>query len=92
MKQQLKKIWSNTKAVSSGFVEKVTGGLIGITVLFLLAATLIPEAQTAGNTLNSSGAPLGSLFAGSGVVFVIIMASIVLAVLGGFALSRRNKR
>lgn len=52
--------------------------IILLIVLFQVAAALIPQAQTAGNTLNTSGVPLGSLFAGTGVVFYIIMGSILL--------------
>ncbi len=59
-------------------------GLVLLVVLFLLYANLVPEAQTAGDTLNSSGVPLGSLFVGTGVVFVIIMASLIILVVRTF--------
>lgn len=54
--------------------------IVILIVLFQVAAALIPQAQTAGNTLNSSGVPLGSLFAGTGVVFYIIMGAILLMI------------
>ena len=58
--------------------------IVLLVVLFLLYAELIPEAQTAGNTLNATGVPLGSLFVGSGVVFVIIMAALIILVVKAF--------
>ncbi len=59
-------------------------GLVLLVVLFQLYATLVPEAQAAGDSLNAAGVPLGSLFVGSGVVFVIIMAALVILVVRSF--------
>lgn len=59
-------------------------GIVLLVVLFQLYAALVPEAQAAGNQLNSSGVPLGSLFTSSGVVFIIIMAALVIAVVLAF--------
>ena len=58
--------------------------IVLIVVLFKLYASLIPEAQAAGDELNKSGAPLGSIFSGSGVVFIIIMAALVIVVVKSF--------
>lgn len=58
--------------------------IILLVVLFELYAELVPEAQAAGDTLNSSGVPLGNLFAGTGVVFVIIMAALIILVVKAF--------
>ncbi len=58
--------------------------IVLLVVLFLLYAELVPEAQTAGDALNASGVPLGSLFVGSGVVFVIIMAALIILVVKAF--------
>ncbi len=58
--------------------------IVLLVVLFLLYAELVPEAQTAGQTLNDSGVPLGSLFLPSGVVFVIIMAALIILVVKAF--------
>ena len=55
-------------------------GFVLIVVLFKLYAALVPEAQTAGDELANSGAPLGTLFSGSGVIFIIIMAALVVVV------------
>jgi hypothetical protein len=39
----------------SGYVTKGIDVIVGIIVLFLLYANLIPEAQSAGDDLNASG-------------------------------------
>ena len=64
-------------------IWKYVGVFIGIIVLFLIVAELYPTAADAGDDLNASGMPLGSLFVSGGVVFVIIAAGILFAVLKG---------
>jgi len=66
-----------------GSIWKYVGTFIGITVLFLIVAQLYPTAGTAGDSLNASGFPLGSLFVTGGVVFVVIAAAILMGVLKG---------
>lgn len=66
--------------MNMGTLDKAVYGFIIIVVLFKLYATLMPEAQAAGDELNDSGAPLGSFFASNGVVFVVIMAGLVYTV------------
>lgn len=64
--------------------SRVTGAveaIVLVVVLFLLFAQLVPEAQTAGNTLNASGVPLGSLFSGTGIMILLIMVGLLLTVL-----------
>lgn len=68
-------------ALNGGTVEAYTMTFIILVVLFLIIAELLPEAQTAGDAINTTGAPLSGLFASSGVVWVIVMAGIVLLVL-----------
>ena len=68
-------------SMTTGTVYNYATVIIVVTVLFLLLAELIPEAQTAGDTLNTSGVPLGDLFASTGVVFLIIMAGVLFVVL-----------
>ncbi len=58
--------------------------IVLLVVLFKLYAQLVPEAQTAGDELNASGVPLGSLFSSGGVVFIIIMAALVVVVVRAF--------
>lgn len=65
-------------------------GLVMLLVLFKVAAAMIPEAQSAGDELNQSGVPLGSLFVGGGVVFIIVMVSILIAVIMHFLPSSRK--
>lgn len=70
--------------LSTSTINTAIVAIVLLVVLFLLYAELIPEAQTAGNTLNSSGVPLGNLFLGDGVVFVVIMAALVILVIKAF--------
>jgi len=70
--------------IGTGMLNTAILGLVLVTVLFQLYAQLVPEAQSAGDTLNASGVPLGSLFTSSGVVFVIIMAALIILVVKSF--------
>ena len=74
--------------INTGAINSAVLGIVLLTVLFQLYATLVPTAQTAGNTLNNSGVPLGNLFLSTGVVFVIIMASLVILVVKSFMPSK----
>lgn len=58
--------------------------LILLVILFKVAAVMIPEAQSAGDELNASGIPFGSLFSGNGVIFIVIVAALLLAVVYAF--------
>ncbi len=75
---------SKKAALNTGVLNTAILGIVLLVVLFQLYANLVPEAQTAGNTLNASGVPLGSLFVSGGVVFVIIMAALVILVVKSF--------
>ncbi len=66
--------------IGSKVTEAVTA-IILVVVLFLMFAELVPEAQTAGNTLNKSGVPLGTLFTGNGVMILLIMVGLLLTIL-----------
>lgn len=70
--------------LNTNMIQTAILGIVLLVVLFQLYATLVPTAQTAGDTLNSSGVPLGSLFASTGVVFVIIMAALIIVVTKAF--------
>ena len=70
--------------LNPGMINTAILSIVLLVVLFQLYATLIPTAQTAGNTLNASGVPLGSLFISTGVVFVIIMAALVIVIVKSF--------
>ena len=78
--------------VSTQMVTKWTSAIIGVTVLFLIAASLLPQAFTAGDSLNASGIPLGSFFASGGVVWVIVGAALVLALIAAFMHSGKGRR
>ncbi len=70
--------------LSTNVLNTAIVAIVLLVVLFLLYAELVPEAQSAGQTLNDSGVPLGSLFLPSGVVFVIIMAALIILVVKAF--------
>lgn len=71
-------------SLQPGILNTAILGLVLLVVLFQLYAELIPTAQDAGDDLCNSGAPLGSLFDGTGVVFVIIMAALIILVVKAF--------
>lgn len=70
--------------LSTSVLNTAILAIVLITVLFQLYATLVPEAQTAGDDLNASGVPLGTFFASTGVVFIIIMAALIILVVKAF--------
>jgi len=75
----------NKKAqLRTGVLQTAILALVLLTVLFQLYADLVPTAQAAGNSLNSSGVPLGNLFVGDGIVFLIIMAALIILVVVSF--------
>ena len=75
---------SRKGALTTNTLNTAITAIVLLVVLFLLYSTLVPEAQTAGNALNASGVPLGSLFVGDGVVFVINMAALIILVVKAF--------
>lgn len=70
-----------SKRASIDGVEKLVLFIVGLVVTFKLAASLIPEAQDAGDELNESGVPFGNLFTGDGIVFIIVMVGILIVVI-----------
>lgn len=71
-------------------VEKIVYGFVIVAILFYAVAELIPTMNTAGDSINATGVPLGSLFASGGLIFLIIMAGILILVMKNF-LSRTKK-
>lgn len=70
--------------ISTGMITQAIMAIVLLVVLFKLYAVLVPEAQAAGDELNDSGVPLGGLFTGNGIVFLIIMAALVFVVVKSF--------
>jgi len=70
--------------LSTGMLSGAITAIVLLVILFKLYASLVPEAQAAGDKLNQTNVPLGSLFIGTGVVFVIIMASLVIVIVKSF--------
>ncbi len=77
----MKDLFKNKKGQIGTRVTGAVEAIILVVVLFLLFADLVPEAQSAGNELNASGVPLGTLFTGTGVVILLIMVGLLLTVL-----------
>jgi len=75
-------------SISENGISNAIKGILLVVVLLSLYAVLVPTAQTAGNTLNSSGVPFGSFFASNGVIWVIVMAALLL---GTFAYFMKSK-
>jgi hypothetical protein len=76
--------------LNTGMIESMIIGLVLLVVLFVTGSELIPEAQTAGDTLCSSGIPFAGLFSGDGLVFIIVAASLLLVVV--FAFLKKGKK
>lgn len=70
--------------LGAGTIRTAIIAIVMLVVLFKLYASLVPEAQSAGDELNASGVPLGSLFSGNGVVFIIIMVALIIVIISAF--------
>ena len=70
--------------LSTATLNTAIMAIILVVVVFKLYATLIPAAQSAGDELNASGVPFGSLFTGSGLVFIIIMVALLIVIVRSF--------
>lgn len=82
--------WLKKKAnISTGMINNAIMGIVLLVVLLKLYATLVPEAQTAGDELNASGVPLGSLFTANGILFLIIMVALLIVVIRSFLKGKR---
>lgn len=75
---------SKKGALQPNILNTAILSIILLVVLFTLYSELVPEAETAGDALNASGVPLGSLFVSGGIVFLIIMAALVILVVKAF--------
>lgn len=65
--------------------------IVMMVLIFKLYAALVPEAQAAGDDLNASGVPLGSLFTSGGVIFIILMAGLLLVIVRSVMGSNMSK-
>ena len=70
--------------ISSGTIEKYVVIFLMVVVLFKVVATLIPEAMDAGDEINDTNAPLGTLFASNGVVWILVMAGLLILLVKSF--------
>ena len=106
--------------LGTNMLNTVVLGIVVLVVLFASYAAIIPEAQTAGDSMNDSircvdvgcvytasltcingtgvsnitcqeqaqSIPLSGLFSGTGVIFVIVMAALLILVVKGFMSSK----
>lgn len=72
-------------------VNNLILGVIGVAIMFIAGAALFPTLVSAGNSLNDSGMPLGSLIAGNSSVLALGFAAFL--VIGGIGvfLAKRGK-
>ena len=64
-------------------VSKYITVIVGVIVLFIVVAALLPTAITSGNTLNTSlgGTGIALLFASGGAIWTILAVGILIAVI-----------
>ena len=76
-------IFASRKAQAgiTGRARTAINSIVAILVLFVLFANFVPEAQSSGDDLQTSGVPLGTIFGSSGFVFVLVMVGLLLAVI-----------
>ena len=80
------KIFDKLQKSKKGFnVQGAVMSLMLVIVGFIIVLTIlgdqIDDVQTAGNTVNSTSAPLASLFAGDGVLVLILMAVVFIGLM-----------
>ena len=72
----------------------VTGliyGIIGVVVLCLIVAALMPTLNTGVSTIgNISGLPLASLFAKNGILILIFVAAIILTIIAALGFGKKH--
>jgi hypothetical protein len=62
--------------------DKLIYGVIGVVVLCLVVAAIVPTLNTGVGTLgNVSGLPLAGLFVKNGVIILIFMAAVLLGII-----------
>lgn len=95
---------SNSKKAQVAFTDTgiigtkiftVTGIIITIIVILSAMAVLTPEAQVAGDALEATNVPLGSLFAGQGIVITLFMVGVFLVIIQstiGLRLGKQARR
>lgn len=66
--------------MGTGTIENAIYTILFIIVLFQLYASAVPDAQDAGDDLNEAGLPLGNLFVGDGLVFLILMVGLLILI------------
>jgi hypothetical protein len=74
--------------------NNITGliyGIIGVVVLCLVVAALVPTLNTGVGTIgNISGLPLASLFAKNGILILIFIAAIILVIITDLGFGKKH--
>lgn len=81
---------SNKHSLSVNTIKVYMIAIIMLVILFSVVASLFPTLMTAGDTLNSSGFPLGEFFATGGAIWYILPLAIILILFGVFALKSKK--
>ena len=75
-----------------GMVKSMLVGVIGLVIVITILGATIGTVATAGNTVNSTGYPLASLFASNSILPLVFLGGGLIAVIGlafGYIKSRR---
>ena len=80
----MKLLKSKAGKIGSNMIEQTILSLILVVVLFKVLASLLPEAQDAGDELQQTGAPLGSLIRSDGVIWFIVMIGIIVVLIRNY--------
>jgi len=86
----------------TNWINKIILGIVLLVVILQIYGALMPVAMTAGNVINNTVTtvgenrtatlPLNTIFAGNGVIFVIIMAALLMAVVYYFMKDMKKGR
>ena len=66
----------------SGMVKGMMIGIIGLVIIVTVVGATIGTVATAGNTVNSTGYPLASLFASDSILPLLFLGGALVAVIG----------
>ena len=64
-----------------GIVTSLLFVIIGIIIATTVMGETVGDVQTAGNTVNATGAPLSGLYAGDGVLPLVLLGAVFLGMM-----------
>jgi hypothetical protein len=74
----------NKHAINESTISTWIMVAIMVVVLFLVVANLFPTMTDAGQTLNDSGFPLGSLFLPGGAIWYVLAGGLIILIVKSF--------